>query len=176
MKAPELPPTNGLASSHLAFALFWLPSERRRDALLFYRFCRAIDDIADDSNRTTNEKHRLLDAWLECDEWPSDLESLLQRHSIDKGLLQAVVRGCSMDIEPRRYATFAQPQFSSYRRLRPVARMSQSASSPPRLGPGQRRKRGTKAGPGRADPGDHSAPFRLPSRGAPRERWGQVAA
>ena len=108
MKAPELPPTNGLASSHLAFALFWLPSERRRDALLFYRFCRAIDDIADDPNRTANEKRRLLDAWLEADEWPSELELLLQRHQIDRSLLQAVVRGCSMDIEPRRYATFGE--------------------------------------------------------------------
>jgi phytoene synthase len=108
MKAPELPPTKGLASSHLAFALFWLPSERRRDALLFYRFCRAIDDIADDPNRTANEKRRLLDAWLEADEWPSELELLLQRHQIDRSLLQAVVRGCSMDIEPRHYATFAE--------------------------------------------------------------------
>jgi len=108
MKAPELPPTNGLASSHLAFALFWLPSERRRDALLFYRFCRAIDDIADDPNRTANEKRRLLDAWLEADEWPLELELLLQRHQIDRSLLQAVVRGCSMDIEPRHYATFAE--------------------------------------------------------------------
>ncbi len=108
MKAPELAPTNGLASSHLAFALFWLPAERRRDALLFYRFCRAIDDIADEPNRPTGEKHRLLDAWMEADAWPSELESLLQRHSIDRTLLKSVVRGCSMDIEPRRFSTFAE--------------------------------------------------------------------
>lgn len=108
MKAPEFPPMKGLASSHLAFALFWLPTERRRDALLFYRFCRTIDDIADDPKRSTVEKRRLLDAWLEAAEWPSELESLLQRHTIDRSLLQAVVRGCAMDIEPRFYATFAE--------------------------------------------------------------------
>lgn len=108
MKAPEFPPMKGLASSHLAFALFWLPTERRRDALLFYRFCRTIDDIADDPKRSTVEKRRLLDAWLEAPEWPSELESLLQRHTIDRSLLQAVVRGCAMDIEPRFYATFAE--------------------------------------------------------------------
>ena len=108
MKAPEFPPMKGLASSHLAFALFWLPTERRRDALLFYRFCRTIDDIADDPDRSTDEKHRLLDAWMEADEWPSELESLLQRHTIDRSLLLAVVRGCAMDIEPRLYSTFAE--------------------------------------------------------------------
>lgn len=108
MKAPELPLMSGLATSHLAFALFWLPAQRRRDALLFYRFCRSIDDIADEPNRATDEKRRLLDAWLEADEWPSELELLLQRHQIDRSLLQAVVRGCAMDIEPRFYSTFAE--------------------------------------------------------------------
>ena len=108
MKAPEFPPMKGLASSHLAFALFWLPTERRRDALLFYRFCRTIDDIADDPKRSTDEKRRLLDAWLEAEKWPPELESLLQRHTIDRSLLQAVVRGCAMDIEPRHYSTFTE--------------------------------------------------------------------
>ena len=36
----------GRKASNLAFALIALPRQRRADALVFYRFCRILDDIA----------------------------------------------------------------------------------------------------------------------------------
>ena len=36
------------AKSNLAFALRVLPRERRDDAVVFYAFCRTVDDLADE--------------------------------------------------------------------------------------------------------------------------------
>jgi phytoene synthase len=47
MKPLELLPASSAKSSNLAFALLCLPPSRRSDAMLFYRFCRTVDDIAD---------------------------------------------------------------------------------------------------------------------------------
>ena len=46
------------AKSNLAFALRCLPKERRRDLVTFYAFCRIIDDLADDLDRTPDERRR----------------------------------------------------------------------------------------------------------------------
>ncbi len=36
------------AKSNLAFALHILPRDRRADMVVFYAFCRTLDDLADD--------------------------------------------------------------------------------------------------------------------------------
>ncbi|MCK9590306.1 MAG: hypothetical protein M0Q93_13225 [Terrimicrobiaceae bacterium] len=56
----ELAPAGTARKSHLAFALLWLPADRRRDALVFFRFCRAVDDIADGPGRGEEEERLLL--------------------------------------------------------------------------------------------------------------------
>ncbi|MEI8312308.1 MAG: squalene/phytoene synthase family protein, partial [Verrucomicrobiota bacterium] len=61
----ELAPAGAARKSHLAFALLWLPRERRSDALVFFRFCRAVDDIADEPGRGEEEKRVLLQEWLD---------------------------------------------------------------------------------------------------------------
>jgi phytoene synthase len=107
MKPNELclTPTRGV--SNLEFALLWMPRARRRDALLFYRFCRTIDDIADEDGRTPEEKEDLLGEWLKAVETglPNDLEQLLERHGIDRRLLAEIVEGCASDIRPRLFET-----------------------------------------------------------------------
>ena len=61
----ELAPAGTARKSHLAFALLWLPRERRRDAMVFFRFCRAVDDIADEPGRSEEEKRMLFQEWLD---------------------------------------------------------------------------------------------------------------
>lgn len=102
-----LTPTRGV--SNLEFALLWMPRSRRRDALLFYRFCRTIDDIADEDGRTPEEKEELLGKWLKAVETglPDNLENLLERHGIDRRLLAEIVEGCASDIRPRLFETVA---------------------------------------------------------------------
>jgi len=107
MKPLELLPVSSAKSSNLAFALLWLPAARRRDAMLFYRFCRTVDDIADQPGLATGEKHTRLEAWLHAVEsgLPSDLEGLIARHAIDRSLFAEIVTGCASDIGPRRFRT-----------------------------------------------------------------------
>ena len=105
----QTPPLPAPGNSNLAFALFLLPKERRRDAMLFYRFCRAVDDIADNEMLSPAERERRLAEWnLTIEERRhDDLERLLESHSIERNLLLEILRGCASDIQPRRFATIA---------------------------------------------------------------------
>ncbi|MBV5276766.1 squalene/phytoene synthase family protein, partial [bacterium] len=109
MKMPELLPASQASTSNLAIALLWLPRPRRTDAMLFYRFCRTIDDIADEPGRSVQEKQDRLAAWLETVEsgLHPEIERLLARYAIDRSLLAAIVCGCASDILPQRFQTLA---------------------------------------------------------------------
>jgi len=109
MSTLELLPASRAKSSNLAFALLCLPRGRRADAVLFYRFCQTIDDIADRPELSIGEKQARLEAWLGAIErgLPSNLEGLVSRHAIDRALLAEIVKGCASDIEPRRFETYA---------------------------------------------------------------------
>jgi 15-cis-phytoene synthase len=58
------------AKSNLAFALRILPPERRDDAVVFYAFCRTLDDLADDPDPRPNQRAR-----RHCDAWKHGLVS-----------------------------------------------------------------------------------------------------
>lgn len=120
-----LPPENlaplvaaGAASSNLAFALRFLPAEKGRDLLLFYAFCRLVDDIADDPHLPANQKITALDAWLTALRHPlqrglpRDLADLMNRHELDSNLFQEIVKGVRMDAHSVRIADF--PQLRQY--------------------------------------------------------------
>lgn len=79
------------------------------DALVFYDFCRAVDDIADEPGRSPAEKRELLGHWKSAlhtgATLPPALAKVLARYKIDRRLLVEIVRGVEMDIEPIRYQT-----------------------------------------------------------------------
>jgi phytoene synthase len=101
----------GRKASNLAFGLRVLPPDRRRDALVFYRFCRLLDDIADSPQLSPAEKTRALDAWesalASTSALPDDIAALVARHGIDLALLREILAGVRSDLTVRRYATFA---------------------------------------------------------------------
>ncbi|MDD5201269.1 MAG: squalene/phytoene synthase family protein [Terrimicrobiaceae bacterium] len=101
---------SGRKASNLAFALIALPRKRRRDALVFYRFCRILDDIADSPALAAEEKARALDAWMEAltggRHLPADLSEVISRHGIDRALLLEILSGVRSDLTVHRYATF----------------------------------------------------------------------
>jgi 15-cis-phytoene synthase len=105
---------DGAKASNLALALTSLPRDRRDDALVFYAFCRAVDDIADDPGHTPVEKSSTLRAWTEALQTqkglPAELAAIMQRRALPPDLLVAIVRGMEMDIEPRRYFSYADLQ------------------------------------------------------------------
>lgn len=102
------------AKSNLAFALHILPPERRHDMMVFYAFCRTMDDIADDPNLPPEGKSIALEAWRRgltigfADPSPlqQQLLELQARQRIPAQLFTAVVEGCQMDLQPQRFATW----------------------------------------------------------------------
>jgi phytoene synthase len=105
---------NRRARSNLAFALPILPPDRREDAMVFYAFCRVVDDLADDLTRPLGEREEGLAAWEEgfrhgfarSDGLQRQVESLVERRGIPPELMIAVVEGCRMDLRPQRFGTW----------------------------------------------------------------------
>lgn len=106
----QLTSRKGAKKSSLAFALAGLPADRRRDALLFYDFCRTVDDIADDPVRSAVEKRMMLDHWKSAPPsgLPSDFADMVRRHTLDPSLWREIILGVEMDIEPRSYETITE--------------------------------------------------------------------
>jgi 15-cis-phytoene synthase len=102
------------AKSNLAFALKILPRDRREDMVVFYAFCRTMDDLADDPGMPAEERARSLDFWKNGiahgfaapDEFQREVISLRDRQRIPNELLIAVIDGCWMDLQPQRFATW----------------------------------------------------------------------
>jgi phytoene synthase len=102
------------AKSNLAFALRILPPDRREDMVVFYAFCRTMDDLADDPNTPAERKAADLDAWKSGLVSGFQTPDILQRQIVDtrdrreipNDLLLAIIDGCRMDIHPMRFQTW----------------------------------------------------------------------
>lgn len=102
------------AKSNLAFALNILPKERRDDMVVFYAFCRSMDDIADDANTGITERQAALDAWRkgleegfeEPDEFQQEVIGMRDRNHVPNALLTAIIDGCASDLRPQRFGNW----------------------------------------------------------------------
>jgi phytoene synthase len=99
------------AKSNLAFALQILPKERRDDVVVFYAFCRTVDDIADDAKTPKEERRKALQGWSEGirNGFPegnglgNELEEMMARRGIPREWLLEIIDGCGMDLEVQRF-------------------------------------------------------------------------
>jgi phytoene synthase len=102
------------AKSNLAFALRILPKERRESAIVFYAFCRVVDDLADDLTIPMEDREQALGVWKAglaegfVDPGPLEGEvvALREKWGIPGDLLVAIVEGCQMDLRPQRFETW----------------------------------------------------------------------
>lgn len=102
------------AESNLAFALKILPPDRREDMVIFYAFCRTMDDLADTPGIPAEERDRSLETWKNGllqgfeapDEFQRQVISLRDRLAIPNDLLTAIIDGCRMDLVPQRFQTW----------------------------------------------------------------------
>ncbi len=102
------------AKSNLAFALGILPPDRRDDMVVFYAFCRTMDDLADDPSIAAATRESSLLAWKSGitegfphpDVFQQEVVSLRDRRAIPDHLLTAIIDGCMMDLQPQRFATW----------------------------------------------------------------------
>src|SRR6266403_5000700 len=111
------------SKSNLALAFISLGRERRRDMTVFYAFCRVIDDIADATDLSTEEKRRHLAEWRrwlhaatpEEPRLARDVRSLLNKYSIAPEMPEEIIAGVEMDLDKSRYATFEELRLYCYR-------------------------------------------------------------
>ena len=99
---------------HLAFRL--LPRARRQSMYALYAFMRHTDDLADGSGSAAEKEAALrlwqteLDAALAAEPvaWPGllALADTVSRWGISPALLNEVIEGVSMDVQPRPFASF----------------------------------------------------------------------
>lgn len=102
------------AKSNLAFALSILPKDRREDMVVFYAFCRVIDDLADDLDVPAEKRAASLSAWKQGleqgfaapDEFQREVIELRDKRAIPTELLTAIIDGCTMDLHPQRFGTW----------------------------------------------------------------------
>ncbi|QTN31342.1 squalene/phytoene synthase family protein [Akkermansiaceae bacterium] len=99
------------AKSNLAFALRILPKDRRDDTVIFYAFCRTVDDIADDARVPKEERRKALREWedgirkgfSDGHGLGKELEQMMARRGIPAEWLLDIVAGCGMDLEVQRF-------------------------------------------------------------------------
>ena len=99
------------SKSNLALAFVALPPERRRDITTFYAFCRVIDDIADEPGVPRSEKERQLGEWRRALEGAfagepplaAEVRAMVAKYGVRRELLEELITGCEMDLEPVRF-------------------------------------------------------------------------
>src|SRR3982075_2093856 len=111
------------SKSNLALAFVALGRERRQDVTIFYAFCRLIDDIADSTELSVEQKTRDLSAGREGLHGPSrdepslarELRDLIAKYSLTPAMLEEIIDGVEMDLRKVRYATFEELRVYCYR-------------------------------------------------------------
>jgi phytoene synthase len=106
------------AKSNLAFALNVLPKERRDDMVVFYAFCRVIDDIADEESRPVPQRKAELAQWRvgltegfsAPDDFQQEVVAMQKKYQIPQELMIAIIDGCDMDTAPQRFQTWEELQ------------------------------------------------------------------
>lgn len=102
------------ADSNLAFALKILPKDRRDDMVVFYAFCRTVDDLADDKEAPAARRRESLELWREGIEsgfrvenrLGQELSEMIQRRGIHPRYLVEIIEGCGMDLERQRFGSW----------------------------------------------------------------------
>jgi phytoene synthase len=113
----------GDSKSNLALAFVALGRERRQDITVFYAFCRVIDDIADSTELTVEEKARDLTAWRHWlrEAGPDesaiarDVRGVIAKYSLKPAMLEEIIDGVEMDLRNVRYNSFEELRLYCYR-------------------------------------------------------------
>lgn len=111
------------SKSNLALAFVALGRERRNDITIFYAFCRVIDDIADSTEATYQQKAAELRAWREWIRKPTpgepelarDLRGLYAKYAIQPAMFDEIIDGVEMDLGNVRYQNFDDLRLYCYR-------------------------------------------------------------
>jgi phytoene synthase len=114
------------SASNLALAFILLPREKRDAMSALYAFCREVDDVADDESVPAEKRRAQLAEWRNdiqraCENGSpkfsvnQELQPVIQNFSLRFELFDALIKGCEMDLEIKRYENFEQLDLYCYR-------------------------------------------------------------
>lgn len=114
------------SASNLALAFILLPREKRGEMAALYAFCREIDDVADDENRSFETRRSQLQEWRSdirtayeggTPSFPvnRELQAVIVRRGLPFDLFDELLKGVEMDLEIFRYATMEDLEKYCYR-------------------------------------------------------------
>ena len=106
------------SASNLALAFILLPRPKREGMTALYAFCREVDDVADEESVPVATRRERLAAWradiaLACaGQTPRcpvnrELQPVIAAHRLPFRLFDELIRGVEMDLDIKRYDTFA---------------------------------------------------------------------
>jgi len=112
------------AKSNLAIALVCLSKERKADMVVFYAFCRVIDDIADSTELNIDEKSKGLNEWLSLfddiirpanTKLQQQVLDLVSKYEINTEYFKELILGCISDLTPQTFDTWEGLEKYTYR-------------------------------------------------------------
>lgn len=114
------------SASNLALAFVLLPKAKRDGMTALYAFCREVDDVADEESVPVEQRRTQLAAWREdirracAGEPPSfpvnrELQPVIAKHQLPFALFDELIQGVEMDLDIKRYETFAELEQYCYR-------------------------------------------------------------
>lgn len=115
------------SASNLALAFVLLPRAKREGMSALYAFCREVDDVADDDALPVEERRARLALWRAdiaraCSppETPrfrvnQELQPVILQHHLRYELFDELIRGVEMDLDIKRYASYAELEQYCYR-------------------------------------------------------------
>jgi len=114
------------SASNLALAFVLLPKAKRQAMSALYAFCRAVDDVADEETRPLEERRAQLAAWRQdvrfaCEggapSFPvnQELQAVIAQYRLPYQHFDELIRGVEMDLDIKRYQTFAELEQYCYR-------------------------------------------------------------
>lgn len=103
--------------SNFAYAFLFLSRDQRRAIEQVYRFCRVVDDVADDDGLSLDQKRAGLDGWAtelaRCyDGLPAraltrELQWAIQRFGLRRSYFEELLAGVGRDLVQTRYGSYA---------------------------------------------------------------------
>jgi phytoene synthase len=114
------------SASNLALAFVLLPKAKRDGMSALYAFCREVDDLADEENVPVEKRRASLAEWREdirlaCSGGKprfvvnQELQPFIQQHRLALDHFDELIKGVEMDLEIKRYETFADLEKYCYR-------------------------------------------------------------
>jgi 15-cis-phytoene synthase len=114
------------SASNLALAFLLLPRAKRDAMSALYAFCREVDDVTDNESAPAEKRREQLAAWRAdirrtcAGEAPQftvnrELQPVIREYRLFFSLFDALLKGCEMDFDIKRYENFEQLELYCYR-------------------------------------------------------------